>query len=355
MPSHGIREQRALRSRRTRHDDPLMPEESGEDLSRLADAADRAGHGEDAIAVERIALRLYYLTGDAAAIAASHDRFGNYLARNAADYQQALAHHLAAALLCSLDGRSEYARHSLVSVARDLSAIPADAAVPASVGELSAAVGDAPGVHLDRLLAEENDSPAAIEETLAGLLRRARSWADPDTPLPRHFAVWDPVIAGLIAARDGDAEARAAVEEHLAGLAGSADWARLAGVMSAILHGQRSLPDDLGKIDTAIARRALAALDGDSRDPPAQLWPAIVFTGLISNVVTAASGDAATADQLRGQFSRAADDSELGPLTDALRRILDGDRSPALARGLDSVSAAVVLTILFHVPPATQP
>jgi hypothetical protein len=330
-----------------------LSEDPVTDLSVLAAAEDRAGHGQEAIDVERIALRQHYASGPTEAIAASHDSLGNYLARHASDFPQALGHHLAAALLFSLTG-SEYTRHSLISVARDLAQLPGGTAVPASASELSAAVGEVPGVHLDGLLARTNGGPAAVGDEFNTLLAQARTWADPDTPLPRHLAAWDPVIAGIVAAMGGDDQARAAVEEHLAERAGSADWARLAGVLGAILHGQRSLPDDLDKIDTVITRRALAALGGDGQ-VPLQLWPAIMFTGLISQMVTAAYGDKAMADRLADPLARMGTDSELGPLAGALRRILDGERAPALARGLDPIPAAVVLTILFHVPPASQP
>ena len=317
----------------------------------LADTEDRAGHGQEAIDVERIALRQHYAAGSAEAIAASHDSLGNYLARHASDFPQALGHHLAAALLFSLSG-SEHTRHSLISAARDLAQLPG-AAVPASVSELSAAVGEVPGVDLDDLVARYGDR-AAIEDEFGALLSQARTWADPDTPLPRHLAAWDPVIAGMVAAVNGDEQARIAVEERLAERAGSADWSRLAGVLSAMLHGQRSWPSDLDKIDTAIARRALAALGGGG-EVPRQLWPAIPFTGLISEMVTAAYGDKAMASRLAEPIRRMSTDSELAPLAGALRRILDGERASALVRGLDPIPAAVVLTILFHVPPASQP
>jgi hypothetical protein len=72
-------------------------------------------------------------------------------------------------------------------------------------------------------------------------------------------------------------------------------------------------------------------------------------------MVNAAWGDQATAGQLAQALIRMGADSELAPLAGALRRILAGERAPALARNLDPVSAAVVITILFHLPPASQP
>jgi len=365
-----------------------MPEDFADDLSALADAADKAGRGQEAIHLAREALRRDYLAEAADTVAASHDSLGNYLARNAADYPGALPHHLASALLLTLADSVDVpdsvsrtdsvtridradVRHSLISVARDLAQLPGGAIVPASVSELSAAVGEVPGVHLDRLLAQLNGDPAAVQGALDALLGQARTWADPDTPLPRHLASWDPVIAGMIAARGGNEQARAAVEQHLAERMGSADWSRLAGTLSAILNGQNGadqdgadqdgagqngagLLDGLDKIDTAIATRALAALSGDDQ-VPSQLWPAIPFSPLIGRMVSAAWGDQATAAQLAPQLVRMGTDSELAPLAGALRRILQGERAPGLAHDLDPVSAAVVITILFHVPPASQP
>ena len=49
-------------------------------------------------------------------------------------------------------------------------------------------------------LGTDLSDPAAVRDTLDAHLGRARTWADPDTPLPRHLASWDPVIAGLVAA-----------------------------------------------------------------------------------------------------------------------------------------------------------
>ena len=64
--------------------------ELGAVLSALADVEDAAGHGQDAIDLERNALRYKYLVGDVESIATSHHNLGGYLAR-CADHRQALA------------------------------------------------------------------------------------------------------------------------------------------------------------------------------------------------------------------------------------------------------------------------
>jgi hypothetical protein len=183
----------------------------GKVLSALADVENEAGHGQDAIDLERNALRYKYLVGEINAIVVSHHNLGSSLAQHDADHRQALAHHLASALLLTLTG-IEGTEGSLRATARDLAQVPAGAAVPASVEMLCTMVGEVPGVHLDRLLAQLTDNLAAAQGALDTLIARARVLADPNVRLARHLAAWDPVIAGITAATSGDDDARAAVE-----------------------------------------------------------------------------------------------------------------------------------------------
>ena len=164
------------------------------------------------------------------------------------------------------------------------------------------------------------------------------------------------MIAGITAARGGDDQARAAVEQHLTEYQDSADWGKLAAVLRALLHGDHgaSLPDDLDEIDTAIARRALAALTGDIQIP-GQLWQALPLTGLIGVVVDAAYGDQDAARQVTDTLTELGDDSDWAPLASALRRILDGDRAPGLTDGLAPGFSAAVTTVLSHLPPPAEP
>jgi hypothetical protein len=336
--------------------------ELGKDLTALADVEDEAGHGQDAIGLQRDALRYCYLAGEADTIAASHHNLGNYLASYAADHRQALAHHLAAALLRAVTG-SDGSDRSLRAALKDMIDLPDEAAAPASVSELCDIVGEVPGVRLDRLLAQHTDNPSGVQGAFGALLAQARTLADPNTMFAGHLAAWDPVIAGIIAARGGDDQARAAVEQHLAERQDSADWAKLAAVLRAILrailYGQHatSLPGDLDQIDTAIARRAQAALSGDIQIPE-QLWQALPLIGMIGSVVDAAHGDQDAANRVADTLTEMGNNNDWAPLAGALRRILGGDRAPALADGLNPVSAAAVATILSHLPgapPATAP
>ena len=73
-----------------------------------------------------------------------------------------------------------------------------------------------------------------------------------------------PVIAAVVAATNGDPDATVRVNELLDGLAGSADWGRLVGVLRRILADERGdyLVEGLDPIDTAIVTRTLGALAG---------------------------------------------------------------------------------------------
>ena len=323
----------------------------GKDLGALADVENAAGHGQDAIDLARNALRYIYLVGDVDAIATGHHNLGNYLARHAADHPQALAHHLASALLSILTG-IEGADLSLAAAARDLARLPDGASPPASIGTLCGIADKVPGARLDRLLTQLAD-PAAVQDALDALLTQAHAQADPNVRFAGHLAAWDPVIAGLTAARSGDDQARTAVEQHLAEYQDSASWGKLAAALRALLHGEHGvgLPDDLDEIDTAIARRALAALRGDIQ-LPGQLWQALPLTPLISTVVNAAYGAQDAARQVTNMLTEMGNNSDWAPLASTLRRILDGDRAPSLAGGLDPVDSAAVTTILSHLPAA---
>jgi hypothetical protein len=327
-------------------------QELGVDFSALASVENEAGHGPDAIDLERNALRYKYLADDVASIAVSHHNLGNYLARHAADHPQALAHHLASALLCILTG-IEGANSSLGAAARDLVWLPDGASPPASISELCGIVSEVSGADLGRLLTQLTADSAVIQDALDALLTQVRAKADPNVRFARNLAAWDPVIAGITAARDGDDQARAAVEQHLAERQDSADWGKLAAVLRAFLHGDHGagLPDGLDEIDTAIARRALGALSGDIQIP-GQLWQALSLAPLIGRVVGAAYGDQDDARQVTETLTELGNDSDWAPLASTLRRILDGQRAPGLADGLGPLFSAAVTAIVSHLPPA---
>jgi tetratricopeptide (TPR) repeat protein len=148
----------------------------GNTLSALADAEDQRGHGEAAVRLERDALRHHYLAGDVAGIAISHHNLGNYLRRHARQPAQALASHLAAALIDTLTGAGDYQK-AIPKAATELRESGTAATPPASVADLDHQLGDIPGTDLAALLAALSPDPDTTEQALRDLIAQAQDLA----------------------------------------------------------------------------------------------------------------------------------------------------------------------------------
>jgi hypothetical protein len=274
-------------------------------------------------------LRYKYLAGDPAAIAVSQHNLGNYLTRHAGQPGAALAHHLAAALIRAITG-SQGPEDSAHAAAENLRELGDDPAVPAQVAELCRQVGEVPGADLGELLGALTTAEAA-GRVLQELLTRIRQLAAaPPAPLYQYLAAWDPVIAALLAARDGDRQAADTLGSELAEYEGSADWAALAAAPRAIHAGDTSpgLLTGLDPIDTAAATRALAAVAGQVTIP-VRLWPAIPIRWLLASIVAAGRGDIKAARSARHDLDELAADR--AALAEALGQILGGSRDLSLA------------------------
>lgn len=321
----------------------------------LADAEDKRGHGDVAIGMARDAIRYNYLARNLDAIQVSHHNLGTYLYRHAEQPAEALAHHLASALLCGITG-TEGAQGSVQAAIGDLRAAAGEAALPADVATLCAQAGQVPGVYLDRLLAALTPVPDAADQALRELADQVRKSAVATTrsDLARYLARWDPVIAGLVAAARGDAEAGETARDYLAGYAGSPDWANLATALTRLLdHQQGPGPDDeLDDIDAAILTRAQDALAGRV-SVPVQLWPAMGLGPLLGDTTVAARGDGRAAVRARDGLNALAAQPDLAALAAALEQILGGNRDPALASALgDPTQQAIVACVLEHIDAA---
>jgi hypothetical protein len=78
----------------------------GSALFAVAAVEDERGRGDAAIGFQRDALRYAYSDDDVASITIGYDNLGSYLARHASQPAQALASHLAAAVLSALGDRA---------------------------------------------------------------------------------------------------------------------------------------------------------------------------------------------------------------------------------------------------------
>jgi hypothetical protein len=257
-------------------------------------------------------------------------------------------HHLAAALLQSA-GSGHFLELSVEELAADFRKSGNPLAVPANVAELCHRAGKVPGVALSRVLAELASQPQ-LQEMLEQLTSRAGSRPEEPESFAPEFAAWDPVIAALVAASGGDADAAEELDLTLPSDEDRSRWP-LGDVLRQIFHGNHD-PDlaDLDEADAAVARRALNALTGQIAVPTA-LWPAISLGPLLSVVVLSAAGNARAATRAREELDDlAAANPGNVPVAQVLEQILGGDHSPDLPAGLeDPTDRAIVTTVLQHI------
>ena len=178
--------------------------------------------------------------------------------------------------------------------------------------------------------------------------------------LQDHLEQWEPVISSLVAANCGDTVADRALDLVLASLGQHADWQQLVAVLRRIQAGERdpALVTGLDPIDMAIVRRALAALAG-TEQVDTNAWRAGVAPGappeqdqqlaaLAQAAVVAAKGDLDAINALQPLLQALASHSEWAPLAAVVRRILTGDRDPALPDALDQPAAASTVRLILN-------
>jgi hypothetical protein len=134
----------------------------GMTLGALADTELARGRGDEAIRMQRAALRFAYLAGDVPAVTAGYHNLGLYLHLHTQQPAAALTIHLAAALIRALTGAFG-AEISIRAAADDLCEAGSGAALPADVAALCGQMPDIPGTDLAGLLAALGPD----EETLA--------------------------------------------------------------------------------------------------------------------------------------------------------------------------------------------
>lgn len=336
----------------------------GKVFHALATVEAGRGHGEIAIGMLRDALRYSYRAEDADNIEGCHQELGNEL-HQAGQPAAALLHHLAAALLRSLTGaRAADVLASVAAAGLDLGI--SQATIPADVAELGRQVAAVPGVNLDRLLAGLAPDRPTVEQALTRLAARARSQAGslaaaasavaaytPSVPagMGRWLAEWDGVIAGMAATVLGISEAADFVEQYLATLDGSSDWATLAAALRSIQDGdgRQNLTAGMDQVDTLVFNRALNVLAGTA-EVQIELWPAMGIGSVLGNIVAAAQGDTTAAGWVRDELPNLAAAPDWSALAQALERILAGERDPGrLATLIDPSHRAAVATVLHYI------
>ncbi len=332
----------------------------GRTLSARANLAEERGHLPSAVNLERAALRHKYVQPDAHNVAVNHHNLANYLAKSQAAPDVWLGHRLAAALLDGLTGMTGQLQSTLRALAWELRNPAVAAALPATVQQLREQVDLTPGVRFGALLDAVQPDPAAQQTALDGILHAARTMPDEQLYDPqRAVKQWEPLLAGIVAAVDGDTAVAEDVQRALDGLADSPDWGALVVVLRRVLAGERepqSLLSRLDPVDTAIVTRLLDALAGRTELHPAPPASSAGRTGqelpeqwqqTIATVIAAIRGDQSAPQALQPLLEQLTDDPNRAALATALRAVLAGDRDPdRLLAGLDEFDTTVVQTIL---------
>jgi hypothetical protein len=180
-------------------------------------------------------------------------------------------------------------------------------------------------------------------QALDNLITQASGLAATPVSHLRELAACEPFIAAMLA-RDGFVSEM--LDSYLARYAQSVHRPALGEALTQIHHGRRDpgITSGLDEIETMIATRALDALAGRVTIPR-DLWPAMAIAPVLGDIVAAANGDSTAASRARRELRTWADgDSpDSAALAVVLNQILDGDRAPALAAGLSTISNRVII------------
>jgi hypothetical protein len=158
---------------------------------------------------------------------------------------------------------------------------------------------------------------------------------------------WDPVFAGIVAARQGDITAARAVAQRLPTYATDQSWSQFSQALNQIFRQSREatvVPLDV--IDQILLRRCTDALDGTVHIPP-ELAQAIPIAGELSWVLLAAQNNEPSSNLARALES-IAEYEQWHQLVKPLRIILSGNRTPEITAGLTPANTVIISTLLGH-------
>ena len=316
----------------------------GRCLSALADLEYTLSHAQQAVDLERIAVRFKYLQADPVSVATSHCNLAIYLRRIGHD-ADAMAQSLAGVALYAVIASGSY-RRNLRALAADLATNPT---LPSGFAALCATVEQVEGVRFGVLVEALGGDGDAL---LATVLDDARAMA-PEELYAEQLAGWETALALLVAVVDGSPHARARLAEHLARRAQQADWAELTERLAAMADGERDvalLHEGLDAIDTAVIDRAVRALAGDVEPDPAPEWlrplmDAAVTVAAGRRVGARTPGEEEQAAQVLATLEELAGTDDWAELAAQLRQVVAG--YPTIEwDGLDEIDAAILAMVL---------
>lgn len=309
-----------------------------------AQLAALAGDLTRAVRLQSEAFDWLYRSGESIQIQTAHSNFASWLKEADPFSAHVLAHSLAAALIAELSGRAA----DIEPITGGLFLRAGDS--PSTLDLLCAAVDETPGTRFGELLDKlSRGAPAAPGQALSRLLHQARAAQHAVfDELSRQRMEWDPVFAGIVAARHGDIAAARAVQQRLPDYAENPSWSKFSHALAEVLH-QRPVAGTamtLDIVDQVFFRRCMDALDGNVHISP-ELVHAIPIAGLLSRFLHAVQSNEPSAVLAR-TLEKLAEERKWQQLVSPLRKILTGDRDPQMVFGLDPDNTAIISTLLGH-------
>jgi tetratricopeptide (TPR) repeat protein len=241
-------------------------------LTTRAVLEDRRGRLQQALELQRTAMRLAYVRPEPRDIAISHHQLANRLRMAEADPAAVRAHLLAAALLFQLTGMTHDLGLTSNELATELRQGVDRGDLPGTVEEVIRVAEQTEGVHLDHLLTALQPERQDVADALARILRTAADTSPGQDPaIQDHLQMLELFIVATVAAASGHSDAAAQFTPVLDLLAQEQDWAALVAVLRRIIGGDRdaSLLQGLNPTDTEIVSQVLARL-AQPPDAPAQ-------------------------------------------------------------------------------------
>jgi hypothetical protein len=237
-------------------------------LSTRAFLEDVRGRPQQALALQRTAVRLAYARPEPPSVAIKHHQFAYFLKRAEASSTESRAHTLAAALLYQFTGMTAELSAISDQLARELRRDTECDDLPGTVDEVVDVAEQTEGVHLDRLITALQPDRQAAANALTSILRVAAD-TDPrqEPTIQDYLQRWESVIAATVATAGGDSAAAAQLMPFLD--EAPSYWAALVTVLRRIIGGDRdaSLLQGLDSVGTEIAGCVLARLAQPSDTP----------------------------------------------------------------------------------------
>jgi hypothetical protein len=229
------------------HDDPVG-------LRRVfairARVEHQRGRASEAIVLQQTALRYAYTKRDFVQVAKCHNTLGHYLACISGKISEAFAHHLAAALLVTSPPIETIRELGLLLRANE------KLSFPVSFEELADVIEQVHGVRFRQSMHHLAPAPANRQAILDELVATVRGLTNAELVPPDLLAHWASGIDAVVAAANGDPEAKARVDRDLKRFARTTWRTRLIHVLHCIAGGRsdHSLLDGLDPHDSTIVQ-----------------------------------------------------------------------------------------------------